>query len=64
MTGRSELAGIALAAHDRKQVFKSVAQLLAVIVGKLRNLLQKAVQRLRIVIRNIRIAEDVSEELG
>ena len=39
MAGRTELACVALAAHNGKQVFKGITQIFAVLVGEFRNFL-------------------------
>ena len=56
VAGRTELPGVALTSHDGKQVFKGIAKLLAVLIGKLRNLFQKTVKCLRVTVRDIGIA--------
>ncbi len=59
---RAELAGVALAAQHREQVFEGVAQALGVVVLELVDDLQERAQGLRVAIRQEGVLEDLAEE--
>ena len=63
MAGCAELSGVALTAHDGKQIFKGITQVFAVFIGKFRNFFQKAVERFRVAVRNIGVTKNITKQL-
>ncbi len=62
MTRGAELTGISLGTEDGEQVLESVSQAFRVVVGELVDDLQEAAQRLRVVVGQVGVPEDVPEE--
>ena len=58
----AELAGVALGAHHRQQVFEGVPQPLRVVVFELVDDLQKRAQGLRVAVGQVGVIEDAAEQ--
>ena len=62
MARSAELPGVPLRAKHREQIFKSIAEPLAVIVRKLVDDLEKGAQSLWVAVGQIGVVEDVAEQ--
>ena len=62
MARRAKLPGVALRAEDREQIFKGVAQPLAVIIRELVDDREEGAQGLRVAVGKIGIVEDAAEQ--
>jgi len=60
----AELPGIALAAEHGEQVFKGIAEALAVVVAELVDDFQEGIERLGVAVRQVGVLEDVAEQSG
>ena len=64
MAGGTKLAGIPLTAHNRQQILKGIAQILAVVIREVADFLEEHIQCIRVPIRDICSTENIPEQLG